>query len=71
VARHLEAQGVRHVFGVPDAKIDRVSDALHDAKIETIVCRQEQNSAFIAQGIGRKADVYVVTSGPGTTNPVT
>jgi len=26
VVRHLEAQGVRHVFGVPGAKIDRVYD---------------------------------------------
>ena len=28
VVRHLEAQGVSHVFGVPGAKIDRVCDAL-------------------------------------------
>jgi acetolactate synthase-1/2/3 large subunit len=28
VVRHLEAQGVRHVFGVPGAKIDGVYNAL-------------------------------------------
>src|SRR5215475_10687142 len=74
VVRHLEAQGVRHVFGVPGAKIDRVFDALLDSKIETVVCRHEQNASFIAQGIGRltgKAGVCLVTSGPGTTNLVT
>jgi acetolactate synthase I/II/III large subunit len=74
VVRHLEAQGVRHVFGVPGAKIDRVYDALRDSKIATVVCRHEQNAAFIAQGIGRltgKAGVCLVTSGPGTTNLVT
>jgi acetolactate synthase-1/2/3 large subunit len=74
VVRHLEAQGVRHVFGVPGAKIDRVYDALLDSTIETVVCRHEQNAAFIAQGFGRltgKAGVCLVTSGPGTTNLVT
>jgi acetolactate synthase-1/2/3 large subunit len=74
VVRHLEAQGVRHVFGVPGAKIDRVCDALIDSRIQTVVCRHEQNAAFIAQGIGRltgKAGVCLVTSGPGTTNLVT
>jgi acetolactate synthase I/II/III large subunit len=74
VVRHLEAQGARHVFGVPGAKIDRVFDALVGSRIQTIVCRHEQNASFIAQGIGRitgKAGVCLVTSGPGTTNLVT
>jgi acetolactate synthase-1/2/3 large subunit len=74
VVRHLEAQGVRHVFGVPGAKIDRVYDALTGSRIQTVVCRHEQNASFIAQGIGRltgKAGVCLVTSGPGTTNLVT
>src|SRR5271154_4763039 len=53
VVRHLEAQGVRHVFGVPGAKIDRVYDALLDPRIQTVGCRHEQNASFIAQGIGR------------------
>jgi acetolactate synthase I/II/III large subunit len=74
VVRHLEAQGVRHVFGIPGAKIDRVFDALQDSYIQTVVCRHEQNASFIAQGLGRltgKAGVCLVTSGPGTTNLVT
>lgn len=74
VVRHLEAQQVTHVFGVPGAKIDRVYDALVDSPIKTVVCRHEQNASFIAQGIGRltgKAGVCLVTSGPGTTNLVT
>ncbi len=74
VVRHLEAQGVRYVFGVPGAKIDRVYDALLDSPIQTVVCRHEQNASFIAQGIGRltgKAGVCLVTSGPGTTNLIT
>ena len=54
VVRALEAQGVTHVFGVPGAKIDAVFDALVDSRIKTVVCRHEQNAAFIAGGIGRR-----------------
>src|ERR1700722_13875329 len=53
VVRHLEAQGVRHVLGVPGAKIDRVCDALLDSCIKTVVGRNGQNASFVAQGIGR------------------
>lgn len=70
----LEAQGVKHVFGIPGAKIDRVFDTLLDSSIQTIVCRHEQNAAFIAGGIGRmtgKAGVVLVTSGPGVANLAT
>ncbi len=74
VVETLEAQGVTHVFGVPGAKIDKVFDRLHDSKIKTVVCRHEQNAAFIAGGIGRmtgKAGVALVTSGPGVSNLAT
>jgi acetolactate synthase I/II/III large subunit len=71
---NLKAQGVKHVFGVPGAKIDRVFDALLDSGIETVVCRHEQNASFIAAGLGKltgKAGVCLVTSGPGCTNLAT
>ena len=71
---NLKAQGVKHVFGVPGAKIDRVFDVLVDSGIETVVCRHEQNASFIAAGLGKltgKAGVCLVTSGPGCTNLVT
>lgn len=74
VVRTLEAQGVTHVFGVPGAKIDTVFNALLDSSIQTVVCRHEQNAAFIAGGIGRmtgKAGVAIATSGPGVSNLVT
>jgi acetolactate synthase I/II/III large subunit len=74
VVRALEAQGVTHVFGVPGAKIDAVFDELVDSKIKTVVCRHEQNAAFIAGGIGRmtgKAGVAIATSGPGVSNLTT
>jgi acetolactate synthase-1/2/3 large subunit len=74
LVRSLEAQGVEYVFGIPGAKIDKVFDALLDSSIKTIVCRHEQNAAFIAGGIGRmtgRAGVVLVTSGPGCSNLVT
>jgi acetolactate synthase-1/2/3 large subunit len=74
VVRMLEAQGVTHAFGIPGAKIDAVFNALVDSSIETVVCRHEQNAAFIAGGIGRmtgKAGVAIATSGPGVSNLVT
>jgi acetolactate synthase-1/2/3 large subunit len=74
VVESLEQQGVQHVFGIPGAKIDRVFEALASSKIQTVVCRHEQNAAFIAGGIGRltgKAGVAIVTSGPGVSNLTT
>jgi acetolactate synthase-1/2/3 large subunit len=74
VVTTLEAQGVTHVWGIPGAKIDSVLNALVDSKIKTVVCRHEQNAAFIAGGIGRmtgKAGVAIATSGPGVSNLVT
>src|ERR1700747_65118 len=74
LVRSLEAQGVKYVFGIPGAKIDKVFDTLLDSRIKTVVCRHEQNAAFIAGGIGRmtgKAGVVLVTSGPGCANLVT
>ena len=53
LVKSLEAQGVEYVFGIPGAKIDAVFDTLLDSKINTVVCRHEQNAAFIAGGIGR------------------
>jgi acetolactate synthase-1/2/3 large subunit len=74
VVKTLEAHKVKWVFGIPGAKIDKVFDALEGSSIKTIVCRHEQNAAFIAGGVGRmsgKAGVIVVTSGPGVSNIVT
>jgi acetolactate synthase-1/2/3 large subunit len=71
---HLEAQGVEYVFGIPGAKVDPVFDALVGSTIETVVCRHEQNAAFIAGGLGRltgRAGVVLVTSGPGCSNLAT
>ena len=70
----LIKQGVTHVFGIPGAKIDSVFDVLQERGPELIVCRHEQNAAFMAAAIGRltgKPGVCLVTSGPGTSNLAT
>jgi acetolactate synthase I/II/III large subunit len=74
VVESLQRHGVTHVFGIPGAKIDKVFDTLRSSSIETVVCRHEQNAAFIAGGIGRltgKAGVAIATSGPGVSNLTT
>jgi acetolactate synthase-1/2/3 large subunit len=74
VVKTLEQHEVKWVFGVPGAKIDKVFNTLVDSSLQTVVCRHEQNAAFIAGGIGRmtgKAGVAIATSGPGVSNLVT
>jgi acetolactate synthase-1/2/3 large subunit len=74
VVEVLTAYGVEYVFGVPGAKIDAVFDVLADMGPQLVVCRHEQNAAFMAGAIGRLTGtpgVVLVTSGPGTTNLAT
>jgi len=74
VVETLAAYGIRFIFGVPGAKIDAVYDALADGGPQLVVCRHEQNAAFMAAAVGRLTGtpgVALVTSGPGTTNLAT
>jgi acetolactate synthase-1/2/3 large subunit len=74
IVKILENHGVTHVFGIPGAKIDSLFVALKHSKIKLVVCRHEQNSAFMAAAFGRLTGtigVCIATSGPGVTNLVT
>lgn len=74
IVKMLENHGVTHVFGIPGAKIDSLFVALKHSKIELVLCRHEQNAAFMAAAFGRatgKVGVCIATSGPGVTNFVT
>ncbi|EAQ68616.1 alpha-acetolactate synthase [Synechococcus sp. RS9917] len=53
LVKALQAHGVTHVFGIPGAKVDSVFTALLDSPIELVLCRHEQNAAFMAQAFGR------------------
>lgn len=71
----LENFGVTHVFGIPGAKIDSVFEAVTASeKIQLVLCRHEQNAAFMAAAMGRmtgRAGVVLATSGPGVANLAT
>jgi acetolactate synthase-1/2/3 large subunit len=54
----LEQHGVTHVFGIPGAKVDSVFEALLDSSIELVLCRHEQNAAFMAQAMGRASPTW-------------
>ncbi|HEX3957677.1 MAG TPA: acetolactate synthase AlsS [Trebonia sp.] len=74
VVEGVAAHGVRYIFGIPGGKVDVVFDALADGGPELIVCRHEQNAAFMAAAMGRLTGtpgVVLVTSGPGTANLTT
>jgi acetolactate synthase-1/2/3 large subunit len=67
----LEANGVRRIFSVPGESYLAVLDALHDSRIENVVCRQEGGAAMMADCEGRltgKPGICFVTRGPGATN---
>jgi acetolactate synthase I/II/III large subunit len=72
--RSLVQQNVKHIFGIPGGKIMPTFDVLRDEGRRLIVCRHEQNAAFMAAAVGRltgRPGVCLVTSGPGTGNLVT
>jgi acetolactate synthase-1/2/3 large subunit len=75
VVECLRKHGVEYVFGIPGAKIDAVFNAMVDVDSpRLIVCRHEQNAAFMAGCVGRltgKPGVVIVTSGPGVSNLAT
>lgn len=74
LVRSLVEQGVKHIFGIPGGKIMPTFDVLRDEGPQLIVCRHEQNAAFMAAAVGRltgRPGVCLVTSGPGTGNLVT
>jgi acetolactate synthase I/II/III large subunit len=72
--RSLVEQDVKYIFGIPGGKIMPTYDVLRDEGPQLIVCRHEQNAAFMAAAVGRltgRPGVCLVTSGPGTSNLVT
>ena len=74
VVEAIDLAGVQWVFGIPGAKIDAVFDSLLDGAAELVVCRHEQNAAFMGAAVGRLTGtpgVVLATSGPGTSNLAT
>src|SRR3954465_12538567 len=67
----LLAQGVERLPCVPGESYLAVLDALHDAKIDVLVCRNEGGAAMMAEAYGKltgRPGICFVTRGPGATN---
>lgn len=75
VAAALLHSGVTTVFGIPASYTVEIYDAIgRQGSIRSIVARNEQAAAFMADGYARRSGqpgVVVVTGGPGLGNTVT
>ncbi len=70
----LEEEGVEYVFALPGEENLHLLESLRKSKIQVIVNRHEQCSAFMAATYGRltgRNGVCLATLGPGATNLVT
>jgi acetolactate synthase I/II/III large subunit len=67
----LEAEGVRHVFGIPGEETLDLNESLESSSIEFVPVRHEQGGAYMADVYGRltgRAGVCLGTLGPGAMN---
>ncbi len=70
----LEAEGVKHVFGIPGEETLDLNESLARSSIEFVPVRHEQGGAYIADVCGRltgHAGVCLGTLGPGALNLIT
>ena len=70
----LEAEGVKHVFGIPGEETLDLNQSLEDSSITFVPVRHEQGGAYMADVWGRltgRAGVCLGTLGPGALNLVT
>ncbi len=74
MAKCLEKEEVKVVFGYPGVAICPFFDAMSNTDIDMVLVRSEQNAGHAASGYARttkKVGVCAVTSGPGATNLLT
>ena len=75
LVERLFHHGVRVVFGMPGSHSTAIYDAIaRHKRIRTILARNEQAAAFMADGFARatgKPGVICTTAGPGATNALT
>ncbi|TCT03233.1 thiamine pyrophosphate-binding protein [Aquabacter spiritensis] len=71
IVDQLIAQKVERLTCVPGESYLAVLDALHDAAIDVLVCRNEGGAAMMADAYGKmtgRPGICFVTRGPGATN---
>jgi acetolactate synthase I/II/III large subunit len=70
----LEAEGVKHVFGIPGEETLDLNESLSRSSIDFVPVRHEQGGAYMADVYGRltgNAGVCLGTLGPGALNLTT
>jgi len=70
----LEAEGVKHVFGIPGEETLDLNESLSRSSIDFVPVRHEQGGAYMADTYGRltgNAGVCLGTLGPGALNLTT
>src|SRR3954453_14799438 len=70
----LEAEGGKHVFGIPGEETLDLNESLAESSIEFVPVRHEQGGAYMADVYGRltgRAGVCLGTLGPGALNLTT
>jgi acetolactate synthase-1/2/3 large subunit len=70
----LEAEGVKHVFGIPGEETLDLNQSLANSSVAFVPVRHEQGGAYMADMYGRltgRAGVCLGTLGPGAMNLVT
>ena len=70
----LEAEGVKHVFGIPGEETLDLNESLSQSSVDFVPVRHEQGGAYMADVYGRltgHAGVCLGTLGPGALNLVT
>jgi acetolactate synthase-1/2/3 large subunit len=70
----LEAEGVKHVFGIPGEETLDLNQSLERSSVAFVPVRHEQGGAYMADMYGRltgRAGVCLGTLGPGAMNLVT
>ncbi len=74
LAKCLENEEIRYVFGLPGEETIEINEALSSSSVQFVTVRHEQAGAFMAEVYGRltgRAGVCLATLGPGATNLVT
>ena len=75
ILKHLEAEGVEYIFGVPGTTLVPLLAACNrNPAIRPILAKHEEGAAFMADGYARvkgTPGVCFATSGPGATNLLT
>ncbi|MDG2291962.1 MAG: thiamine pyrophosphate-binding protein, partial [Phycisphaerales bacterium] len=72
VLETIKSVGVTRLYGIPGDTIDTLMESIRvDPEVEFIVCRHEENAAFMASGEARitgNLAVAVACQGPGANN---